>query len=147
MSPEKTKKLFDRFPKLYCGKTKPITESLMMFGFECGDGWFDLIAELSQRIDDIAKATNMSDDDYPEAMQVKEKFGGLRFYIGPSTDEVFAAIDEAEAKSVKVCETCGKPGRQVNSKLWPLDSPPGEPISMGGMIVTICEACEKTEEP
>ncbi len=127
MSPEKTQELFDRFPKLYRGRTKPITASLMAFGFECGDGWFDLIAELSQKIDDIAKAAGVSDDDYPEAMQVKEKFGGLRFYIGTATDKVFAAIDEAEAKSVKTCETCGQPGRQVG----------------GGWIVTICEACEK----
>jgi len=130
MSPEKTKELIDRFPKLYRGRTKPLTESLMAFGFEIGDGWFGIIVELSQRIDDIVKAAGIPEEEYPEAMQVKEKFGGLRFYIGSATDEVFAAIDEAEAKSVKTCETCGQPGRQV-----------GE-----GWIVTICEACEKKNE-
>jgi len=127
MSPEKTKELFDRFQKLYRGREKPITASLMAFGFECGDGWFDLIVELSQKIDDISKAAGVSENDYPEAMQVKEKFGGLRFYIGAGSDEVFAAIDEAEAKSLKTCEACGRPGRQVG-EVW---------------IVTICEVCEK----
>lgn len=130
MSPEKAQELIDRFPELYRGRTKPLTASLIPFGFECGDGWFDLIAELSRRIDDIAKAAGLTDDGYPEAMQVKEKFGGLRFYVGTATDEVFTAIDEAEAKSLKTCETCGQPGRQVGV----------------GWIVTICEACEKKNE-
>ena len=35
--------------------------------------------------------------------QVKEKFGGLRFYCGGLTTEQMAAIDEAEAKSYKIC--------------------------------------------
>lgn len=126
MSPEKTKELCGRFPELYRGRAKPLTVNLMAFGFECGDGWFGIIAELSRRIDELAKAAGLSGDDYPEAMQVKEKFGTLRFYTGPATDEIFAAIDAAEAKSAKTCETCGEPGRQVG----------------GGWIVTICEACE-----
>jgi len=130
MSPEKTQELLDRFPKLYRGRAKPITENLMAFGFECSDGWFDIIAELSQKIDDIAKAADTPDDDWPEAFQVKEKFGGLRFYVGAATDEVFAAIDEAEARSVRTCETCGRPGRQTGA----------------GWIVTICETCEKKRD-
>jgi hypothetical protein len=130
MSPEKTQELCDRFPKLFLGMEKPITQSLMAFGFECGDGWFDIISELCQKIDELAKAAGLTGDDYPEAMQVKEKYGGLRFYLGHGTDEIFAAIDKAEAKSVKTCETCGKPGRQVGC----------------GWVVTICEACEKKKK-
>lgn len=130
MSPEKTKELCERFPELYRGRTKPLTASLMSFGFECADGWFGIISELSQRIDDLAKAAGLTGDGYPEAMQVKEKFGGLRFYVGPATDEIFAAIDAAEARSLKTCETCGQPGRQAG----------------GWWIVTICEACERKNE-
>ena len=134
MSPEKTQELYSRFPELYRGRTKPITENLMPFGFECAGGWYDIIAELSQRIDDLAKAAGLSGDDYPMAAQVKEKYGGLRFYIDPCNgdvaNEIFAAIDDAEARSVKICETCGKPGR-LTGKGW---------------IVTICEACEKKNE-
>ncbi len=130
MSPDKTKELCDRFPKLYRGMGKPLAASLMAFGFECRDGWFGIISELSRRIDELAKAAGLSGDEYPEAMQVKEKYGGLRFYIGSATDDIFAAIDAAEAKSLKTCETCGEPGRQVGR----------------GWIVTICEACEQKNE-
>ena len=46
--------------------------------------------------------------------QVKEKFGGLRCYVGGTmpeqTDAVYKRISEAEAASFKVCETCGEPG-------------------------------------
>ena len=51
MTKELEDKLFKRFnfyqPKL------PMTESLMCFGFEHGDGWFDIIWELSEKIENI----------------------------------------------------------------------------------------------
>ncbi len=126
--------MFESYPDLFAGRNEPITHSLIPFGIETGDGWFDLIWELCTKIDALAKSAGLSGDDYPKAMQVKEKFGGLRFYANPCNvkvaDEVFAAIDEAEARSVKTCETCGKPGRQVG----------------GGWIVTICEACESKRD-
>ena len=43
MNTENTKKLIEAFPALYRGYKKSPRESLMCFGFECGDGWFDLI--------------------------------------------------------------------------------------------------------
>lgn len=43
-------------------------------------------------------------------IQYKEKFAGLRFYIGGGTDEIFNAIDAAEAASLRTCEVCGEPG-------------------------------------
>ena len=43
-------------------------------------------------------------------MQVKEKYGGLRYYIGSANKEFFDAIDAAEKESYKTCEQCGEPG-------------------------------------
>jgi len=43
MSPELTKKLISSYPKIFGDVNKPVTESLMGFGLECGDGWFDII--------------------------------------------------------------------------------------------------------
>jgi hypothetical protein len=43
--------------------------------------------------------------------QIKEKFGGLRFYIGGGSDVVHQRINEAENESYKVCEKCGEPGK------------------------------------
>lgn len=54
MTQEKTQQLFDAFPSLYRGRVKPIEESLMSFGYDCGSGWFDLICMLSQKIEDVA---------------------------------------------------------------------------------------------
>jgi hypothetical protein len=42
-----------------------------------------------------------------EAVQVKEKFGGLRFYINGGDDTVFAFISFAEQMSYYMCEFCG----------------------------------------
>jgi hypothetical protein len=43
----------------------------------------------------------------PVAHQVKEKFGGLRFYTSNALDEDWAYIRFAEWMSYNTCETCG----------------------------------------
>jgi len=53
-----------------------------------------------------------------ELLQIKEKFGSLRFYIGQGTDEIFKRIDQAEAESCKTCMTCGQPGRIMARRGW-----------------------------
>lgn len=49
--------------------------------------------------------------DYVQAVQVKEKFGTLRFYIDYGDDYVNGLIAMAESMSSVICETCGKPGQ------------------------------------
>jgi hypothetical protein len=49
-----------------------------------------------------------------ELHQIKEKFGGLRFYIGGGSDAIFNRIDQAEKESFKTCEVCGEPGKSTN---------------------------------
>ncbi len=112
MNEKNTKKLYTDFPELYRGRNKIIQESLMPFGFACGDGWFDLIYKLSQDITAIDKET--------EAMQVKEKFGGLRFYINGAPKEVHDLIHKAEDKSYHICEMCGKKGKLREDLGWVL---------------------------
>lgn len=102
MNEANTKKLYKDFPKLYRGKDKTLQESLMPFGFMCDDGWFKIVYDLSKKISKI--------DPECEAVEVKEKFGGLRFYINASCGKVFDAIDKAEELSYHVCEECGKKG-------------------------------------
>ena len=64
---------------------------------------------------------------HPKASQVKEKFGGLRFYMTCGTDEIYNLIEEAEALSYKTCEVCGKPGEERPS----------------GWIHTLCDYCHE----
>lgn len=75
----------------------------------CAEGWDDLIRQLHNRLVGI-------DPDY-RVVQVKEKLGGLRYYIEPSPglDEMLCrrltdVEYEAEAESFHICEVCGEPG-------------------------------------
>ena len=47
----------------------------------------------------------------PVAVQVKEKFGGLRFYVKAATDEHYNYISFAESMSYRTCDQCGNPGK------------------------------------
>ena len=65
-----------------------------------GTGWHKLVAPLLDR----------AEKEGVDVQQVKEKFGGLRFYHGPASEDFVAAVDAAEAASYITCETCGEPG-------------------------------------
>jgi hypothetical protein len=53
---------------------------------------------------------------YPRVSQVKEKFGGLRFYMTFQTDRMDELIEIAEEESYTLCEECGKPGKPIG--MW-----------------------------
>lgn len=106
MNAKNTAYLIGRYPILYQGHKWPITQNLMAFGFECGDGWFKLIDQLSADITILDKKEGTT----TIATQVKEKYGGLRFYVQGGTDAIEDAIDKAEDESLKTCEWCGEPG-------------------------------------
>jgi hypothetical protein len=113
----------------------------MCWGFDCGDGWFDIIDTLCSLIQndvdntirsqqyEITKGLISPENVVPEedlqvvATQVKEKFGGLRFYVTGANDRVRGMIDMAEAMSYQTCDVCGNPGKAVND----------------GWVVTLCE--------
>jgi hypothetical protein len=65
-------------------------------------------------------------DYYPVNLeQVKEKFGGLRFYYNGGDDHVAGLVDMAEEMSYKICEQCGNAGKP----------------NKGGWIITLCDKC------
>jgi hypothetical protein len=128
MTPEKTEYLLKTYPNLY---KRPIY-------FECYDGWFDLINELSAKLEKIIlemkQQGNLSDDsavlddaDHFYAMQVKEKYGGLRFYMNWHYPEMMPLIDKAYRKSLSTCELCGKLGKCETHE--------------NGWVYTRCEDC------
>ena len=100
--------------------------------FSVGDGWYNIIdvlcSQLSRTVNHyrlmikykIKKSEDVREledklkkaiEELPIISQVKEKFGGLRFYIDGGTEEQLVMIDFAEAMSLKTCETCGDRGR------------------------------------
>jgi hypothetical protein len=47
--------------------------------------------------------------------QIKEKFGGLRFYYDGGDDKIDGMVRMAEAWADRSCEECGKPGTTRNT--------------------------------
>jgi hypothetical protein len=85
----------------------PITNSHF---FGVGPGWYGLIKDLIQDLIELGWDK--------QTCQVKEKFGGLRFYINKGTDEIYDRITEAERKSYEICEETGLPGELRNDLGW-----------------------------
>ena len=77
---------------------------------QVGPGWNMLVQEL------IAELFALGWDG--KLYQIKEKFGGLRFYIGLGTDEIHAAIQAAEDRSNSTCEISGEPGERRSLGGW-----------------------------
>jgi hypothetical protein len=88
----------------------PLTFRLIR-DFGCGSGWRQLLTDLCEVIEPIIAAMPHDDEDLiVSAVQVKEKFGGLRFYMSCSVPEIDQAIRGAEALAERTCERCGAPG-------------------------------------
>ena len=99
------------------------------FGFECGDGWFELLAECIKALE--LECMKIEDPKQrPTASQIKEKYGTLRFYISGYTDDMGAIINKAEQRSAETCEKCGAPG-ETND---------------GGWLSTLCDPCRNPKE-
>jgi hypothetical protein len=82
-----------------------------------------------ERIDDIM-ATPQSITEkvtWIQVQQIKEKFGGLRFYYQGGNDEISGMVRMAELWAGHTCETCGDKGHRRD----------------GGWIRTLCDVHEK----
>lgn len=108
MTPENTQRLFERFDHLYRGRYLPLTQNRMAEGFDCGDGWYDLIYQLSEQIEAYRQTHTEAVDLI--VMQVKQKFGELRFYVQPRIPVVEEMIKAAGERSRRICELTGQPG-------------------------------------
>lgn len=89
-------------------------------------GWYALVVDTDAQLAAL-------DPDYV-VLQVKEKFGALRYYCQPSgedpapevCDALDAITDEAERRSATICERCGQPGRLAD---------------FAGRLKTLCQRC------
>ncbi len=141
MNEEHTKDLEEKFPWI------TPTDG---YGIGVGDGWFDIIHTLCFQIHHAIEYENecielykKSDKDwtwkpndkpfeFPIVDQIKEKFGGLRFYARTPTGtryEIRGMIQMAEAMSVTICDSCGNKGK-VRDHAWRR---------------TLCDKCEKKQ--
>ncbi|MCV7355341.1 hypothetical protein [Mycolicibacterium fluoranthenivorans] len=89
-------------------------------------GWYPLVIATDQRLVEI-------DAEYV-VHQIKEKFGTLRYYYWPSSEDASPELldamdtitDDAERASAITCERCGEPGVLQRTRFW---------------AKTLCHAC------
>jgi len=128
MRKELEDQLVGKYPKIFS----------QIKSFQHGNGWFHIIDalcaciqnECDHNIRELKRINpEVTEEDIEDlqvrAVQVKEKFGGLRFYIGSGNTEIFGMIRMAEEISFKICEECGSPGKNRS----------------GGWIKTLCDSC------
>lgn len=131
---DKYEKLVELCPNLYKDRHGDMRRTCMCWGFCVGLGWLELIKDLSIKLEELIVKyieENPNDEWPPRAVQVKEKFGTLRYYMSSETDEMSKLINKAENDSGNICETCGEVGYRVNDYGW---------------YKTICKTCEIKEE-
>jgi len=128
MSPEKERELYAKYPRIFKQKNLSVTKSCMGWGITCGDGWYHLVDRICQKIEELYSQLpdKYKDEYFLTASQVKQKFGGLRFYIDsdchqlpkpPQLDTLYRFIDEIDEESMQTCEECGAPGKRVG-RYW-----------------------------
>ena len=160
MNKEHTETLWKLAPILYAGKSLSLKESLVPFGFECGDGWYWPLRRLSVKLEGL----NIMLAKYDMAImatQIKEKFATLHFYFNvipinaeeiPDTPENAQKIHEqevmmeyanemaeeyiaqAEKECMEVCEDCGTQFYESNPRV----------MTTGWMNILCKECAEKT---
>ena len=113
------KQMEQRFPKMFNGKYG---------GFACGEGWWPILEKLCSNIQNHIDWKNKQSEIVPQVTvaQIKEKFGGLRFYYDGGDDHINGMVRMAEAWADASCEECGAPGKRRD----------------GGWIKTLCDIHE-----
>ena len=93
-----------------------------------GPGWYNLIYTLTNCIDNHVEWKNKRDktDEKLHIAQIKEKFGGLRYYIDGGDETIYGMIRLAESLSFTICEECGESGK----------------LRSGGWMKTLCDEHE-----
>lgn len=109
----------ERFPKMFA---EPYG------GFACGEGWWPILEVLCGQIQHHIDWKNKQSEVVPQVTvnQIKEKFGGLRFYYSGGDDTIDGMVRMAESWASRSCETCGAPGTRRE----------------GGWIKTLCDTHE-----
>jgi len=73
-------------PILFRNIGRPLTESIISFGFECGKGWHTAIANTCRELEMVNSEYYKKYRVRIQADQIKEKFGEIRFYYSVVVD-------------------------------------------------------------
>jgi hypothetical protein len=117
----------------WCDEIKRLCPRLYSHGIahEFRAGWRPMIWRLSDKLEALIAFMDCPADELPYCVQVKEKYGTLRFYMSTSTQEMDALIESAQDESGMTCEICGMMGK----------------TRYGGWVSTLCDDCFNTRQP
>lgn len=112
-------RICNKYPKMFRDRNKPMNETAMCRGFQCGEGWFDIIDSLCEALTHTYTTSIEIDEEdgkrlgiepsvydrktnyYCKIIQpqvvvdtVKEKFGTLRFYYHTELEEKMSYLKE-----------------------------------------------------
>ena len=110
--------------------TNEIKTPMELFGYDCGDGWFPLIKEAKQLIDEWNE--QHSGVEPLKFVQIKEKWGGLCLYLNYYPDDLYDKIHDLEKQSLYICEDCGS-DKHVSTE-W-----------THNWLMTLCPDCRNKE--
>ena len=127
MKKELDEKLVAKYPLIFADRNGDMTKTLMCWGFECGDGWYWLIDNLCSCIQGYIDNNGHLNIPQVVAVQVKEKFGTLRFYYGGGDEYIGGKVSFAEWLSGSICENCGSVEGKINTE--------------GYWVSCLCDAC------
>lgn len=150
MREELDNQLCEKYPKIFANRYGDMRETLMCWGFECGDGWYKILDSLCNNIQSHIDWSHKNhewdvkwNEEHPDekrdirqpvpqvvAVQVKEKLAGLRFYYEGGDDEISGMVRMAESWASVTCEECGDPGE----------------FRHGGWMKTLCDKHEEERQ-
>lgn len=114
--------LISKYPELF-NINSSNRNAINLFGIECNIGWYNLLDSLMSTIKEYCESNNIS---YISINQIKEKFGGLRFYFYGGDDRIEGMVWLAENLSYSICENCSKFATIRNVDGW---------------LTTLCDDC------
>ncbi len=117
MDKELQKQLFIRFPWTEYKDSKTGHGAGHSVYFACGEGWFQLIWNMLEEIEQHYKQNN-ADINTLIIIDIKEKYGGLRFYVSNVIHDTHDIILKYESKSETICDICGEQGRLHEKNGW-----------------------------
>ena len=100
-------------------------------GFAVGEGWWPILEALCGNIQSHLN-WKFRKDPVPQVVvhQIKEKFGGLRFYYEGGDETIRGMVTMAESWAAHSCEECGAPGKSRD----------------GGWVKTLCDTHEEQRQ-
>lgn len=142
---EYDKYMCEKYPDIFKERHLPLTQTCMCWSFDIGRGWYWILDELCENLEFIKGQSGIS----VYFTQIKEKFGGARFYYGTTImgdkrdledkndkcwiDIIEKTINYSEELCDYYCAECGEDKSDM--------------ISVGGWVYDLCEKCLKKDRP